>query len=432
MTSPLLGSAYRGYLYSYPHKLSYREIEPSLDLEEAWRDERKEALFLYAHVPFCRIRCGFCNLFTTASGDQGMVKAWIRALAREAGAWSDALPGARFAQWALGGGTPTYLEPDELDQVFGILRGLAGSLDLLPGSVEVSPHTATPDRLALIAEAGTTRVSMGVQSLVPAEVRAAQRPQQPAEVIAAVEAIRAAKIPILNLDLIYGLPGQTPESWIASLRGVLEWEPEELFLYPLYVRPLTGMAMRQVEPGDQRLELYRIGRSLLQDAGYEAHSMRLFRKRDLDATPATYRCQEDGMVGLGVGARSYTRSLHHASRYAVGTQGVRSIIESYSADPHPERITWGIRLDEEEQRRRWLILSLLCRPGASIVEYRARFGADLLADYPQLQLLLDGGLALHRDQRLILTDQGMERSDAIGPWLISPQVRARMGEAELV
>lgn len=118
---------------------------------------------------------------------------------------------------------------------------MGADLSAVPLSVETSPSTATADRLAVLADRGTTRVSIGVQSFVDAEARAAVRPQHRSEVEAALGRIREAGIPVLNIDLIYGIEGQTEDTWRTSLDAALAWSPEELYLYPLYVRPLTGL-----------------------------------------------------------------------------------------------------------------------------------------------------------------------------------------------
>ena len=203
------------------------------------------------------------------------------------------------------------------------------------------------------------RISIGVQSFVEAEVAAAGRAQRTADVETALDRIRAAGFPTLNVDLIYGLPGQTVASWRASLRASLRWAPEELYLYPLYVRPLTGLARwgRQAEDG-LRLACYREGRDLLLAEGYEQVSMRMFRRR-IAAAGGTeegpvYCCQEDGMVGLGCGARSYTRALHYSTDYAVAASAVREVIADYAARDEATFAfaDYGCELDDAEQRRR--------------------------------------------------------------------------------
>ncbi len=152
----------------------------------------------------------------------------------------------RFAQAAVGGGTPTLLPAPLLARLLDRTAAALGcQLAAIPTSVETSPGTATADRLAVLAERGVSRISIGVQSFDEGEALALARRQRPGEVAAALDRIRAAGPADLNLDLIYGIPGQTVTSWEFSLRQALRWRPEELYLYPLYVRPLTGLAARR-------------------------------------------------------------------------------------------------------------------------------------------------------------------------------------------
>src|SRR5262249_2986370 len=160
------------------------------------------------------------------------------------------------------------------------------------------------------------------------ETKAVARPQPPDVLEAALERLRAAAFPVLNVDLIYGLPGQTVNSWLASVETALRYRPEEMYLYPLYARPLTGLGRWEPEGPDLRLACYREGRALLLERGYWQVSMRMFRAGHApgEEGPA-YCCQDDGMVGLGCGARSYTRGLHYSTEYAVRGRGVREILE---------------------------------------------------------------------------------------------------------
>jgi oxygen-independent coproporphyrinogen III oxidase len=154
--------------------------------------------------------------------------------------------------------------------------------------------------------------------------------------------------------------------------------------------------------------------------------MRMFRARHApeDHGPA-YRCQEDGMVGLGCGARSYTRALHYGSEYAVGGRGIRAILDDYTARPDVafELADHGCLLGEDDQRRRHVIQSLLSGEGLDRAGYLRRFGTDPFDDLPVLADLEGLGLAIRSADRLALTDSGLERSDAIGPWLYSDRVR---------
>ncbi|MFE3095086.1 STM4012 family radical SAM protein [Streptomyces sp. NPDC059248] len=434
---------YLHYVYAYPHKTAYRPLgDDRPGLGALWAGERKDALSLYLHIPFCEIRCGFCNLFTRIGAPDELTTRYLDALDRQATAVRDALGDdgpVRFAAAAFGGGTPTFLTADELERLCDIAEKRMGAdLTAIPLSVESSPSTATADRLAVLAARGTTRLSVGVQSFVAEEARAAVRPQRTAEVEAALGRIRDSRIPVLNIDLIYGIGGQTARSWRYSLDAALAWRPEELYLYPLYVRPLTGLDRRARESDREwdarRLALYRQGRDHLLTHGYEQVSMRMFRRTDAPGAgaargPDDYACQTDGMIGLGCGARSYTSRLHYSFDYAVGASEVRGIIDDYTRTEDFGRAEVGFAMDPRESRRRHLLQSLLQARGLAVAEYRERFGRDPGDDFgPELARFtalgwLDpaapGGL-------LRLSPEGLAHSDALGPELFSPAVRARM------
>ena len=285
----------------------------------------------------------------------------------------------------------------------------------------------------MLAEHGVHRLSIGVQSLVPAETRALARPQDPTEVHRALDAMTAAGIPRRNVDLIYGIDGQAPVTFLSSIDEVLRHEPEEVYLYPLYVRPLTGLGRSTRSWDDVRHELYVVGRDHLLAHGYEQRSMRGFVRADVaDPDGPDYDCQDDPMVGLGVGARSYTASVHHSRDFAVGRAAVAGIVDRYLAATVDElrHADHGFRLDLDERRRRWSIKSLLRHPGLDRAGYRTRFDGDVLADLPELLTFVERGWIEEvggPSGDLRLTVEGMGWSDHIGPALGSDRVR-RLGE----
>src|SRR5436190_20641717 len=113
-------SPYQSYVYAYPHKTAYRTFDPPLNLRELWANEERAALFLYLHIPFCEMRCGFCNLFTTANPKEDLEAAYLDAVERQARRVRAALGSASFARLAIGGGTPTYLMPAALHRMFDV------------------------------------------------------------------------------------------------------------------------------------------------------------------------------------------------------------------------------------------------------------------------------------------------------------------------
>lgn len=433
--SPLLTqSPYQSYVYSYPHKTAYRSF-PARSLSEIWATEKRDALFLYIHIPFCEMRCGFCNLFTTVNHNDDVINQYVRAVQRQAQHVKAALGDAQFARFALGGGTPTQLPIAALEAVLDVAEDTMGArLAEMPISVEVSPETATFEKLQLLRDRGTDRISIGVQSFVDREVLATQRRQTSVQVQATLTRIREAGFPTLNLDLIYGLPGQTIDTWLHSIQAALQFQPEEIYLYPLYVRPLTGLGLSDRQWDDSRLACYRAGRDFLRAEGYTQVSMRMFRSHQaIESSRPIYCCQADGMVGLGCGARSYTRSLHYSNDYAVNAKEIRSIIEQYVTrdDTAFAVADYGFELDREEQQRRFILLSLLSEEGLNCLAYCDRFGSDALTDFPELQQLIDWNLAYPQTNLLVLTELGIERSDAIGPWLFSHRVHSLMNQCTL-
>ena len=442
LTQPVrLGEPYQGYVYAYPHKTAYRRLDPPRPLREVWAAEPTSGLFLYVHVPFCTMRCGFCNLFTTPNPKSGLVALYLDALRRQAEVVRAAIPDARFVRFAVGGGTPTFLNEDELSALFDVAEQIMGAdLRAIAPCVEASPDTLTASKVELLKTRGVGRVSLGIQSFIEQEAADSGRPQSRREVDAALGLLTEADFPTLNLDLIYGLPDQTVETWLYSVRQALVCCPDELYLYPLYVRPLTGLGRARQKQDDIRLTCYREGRELLLAEGYEQVSMRMFQRitpanrlRKLPGGPngPVYCCQEDGMIGLGCGARSYTRGLHYALDYAVAPREIKAIIADY-LDPDADFAVaaHGFLLDSGEQRRRYLLQSFLNVEGLDVSRYITRFGSDPADDFPGLRTFADLGLLEHEGGIWRPTATGLEWSDALGPWFFSEQVRKLMEEYE--
>ncbi|WP_433707354.1 STM4012 family radical SAM protein [Paenibacillus illinoisensis] len=427
---------YRSYLYSYPHKTAYRELDPPLPLGPLWERENTDTYFLYMHIPFCAARCGFCNLFTLPDRRDDTHERYVDALERQAKQWAPLTSRRPYSRFAIGGGTPTLLNEVQLNRLFDIAENVMG-LDPAHASIsiETSPDTVTEGKLALLKERSVDRVSMGIQSFIEAEAAAIYRPQKPQEVERALEKLARYNFPLLNLDLIYGLPGQTVESWLYSLERVLSYEPGEIFIYPLYTRENTIVKPEDIQRQgpDIRMELYTAARETLKSRGYVQYSMRRFAKESSSHASKEllpYSCQEEGMVGLGCGARSYTSEVHYASKYGVSYKATQSIIADYVAAERYDVADYGIVLSREEQKRRFILKALLHREGLTLDDYLQRFGSEVMTDYAWLSELLTEGMAVieqeNEHQVLRLTEEGLGYSDAIGDWLISAEIREQM------
>lgn len=428
----LSASRYVGYTYAYPHKTAYRPFAQPLPLTGLWAEEPPGATFLYVHVPFCEMRCGFCNLFTRARPQADLQEAYVRAVERQAEQVAEVVGPRPVEVFAFGGGTPTQLSVAQLRRLLELPeRHFARSIADRPTSVETSPETASAAHLAQLSAFGIERISIGVQSFIPSELKALGRPLGVEQNVSALDRIRATDLAILNLDLIYGIQGQTVKSWLESLQRALTYHPEELFLYPLYVRALTGLGRRDGAWQDLRPAMYEAARAQLLESGYVQRSMRSFVRADL-ATPATpYRCQADGMIGLGCGARSYTDKLHYSSEWAVGARGVKEILEAWVHRQDYTHAEYGYRLDELERRTRHVLQSILHVEGIERSWYFERFGADVLEHFPLLSELSARDLATVDAGRVALSAQGLAWSDAIGPALYTGAVISQMEAFDL-
>ncbi|MEZ4460142.1 MAG: STM4012 family radical SAM protein [bacterium] len=374
-------------------------------------------------------------MFTMAKPKLEFEQSYMDVLERQARLTRAALPDAKFARLAIGGGTPTHLMRLTLCAPFAVVnRTMGADARTIPTSVEMSPETLTPEKIRLPARAWHRPRQHRYPELCRGRnTRGSVPPQDPKVAHRALDMMRSADFAAMNIDLIYGIEGQTPDTFAHSIHQALKFSPEEIYLYPLYVRPLTGLGNSPRAWEDMRFALYLRGRDELLDAGYEQVSMRMFRRPGEGVDGPIYCCQSDGMVGLGAGARSYTSDLHYCTDYAVGRRGVVSILEDFVArsDAQLAQIDYGMRLNTEEQRRRFVILSILSHEGLSDADYAARFKAQPMDDFPELVELVAANLATKTNSVLRLTSEGVGWSDAIGPWLYSATVRDACQEFEL-
>jgi oxygen-independent coproporphyrinogen-3 oxidase len=434
------GSAYGrvGYVYGYPHKKAYRPLEAPRTPREVWRDEPRRCLSCYVHLPFCTMRCSFCNLFTHVPGDEEPADAYLDALTRQMAHYADVLRPATFRNLYLGGGTPTYLSVAQLRRLVAALWDFLGIEPRATMScIEASPETLDEEKVAALRELGFLRLSLGIQSFVEQELRHVNRRFTFAQNRAAVETVGRAGFPFFNIDLIYGLPGQTGASWRYSLERAIDSPATSLFLYPLYVRPLTGLDRRRDLPPapapPEMGRLYDVALERLTAVGFRQVTMRQFRRDPgaalvgikRDAEDLEYRCQRDGLLGLGAGARSYTRALHYSTPWRMVARNIRAVIADYEGAWRSDDalIRHGFALDADEQRCRFVILSLLY-DGLDCAAFADAFAADARALFaPQWQALFAEGCVHDDGAALRLTARGVRHSDVVGHLFFSDRVR---------
>ena len=271
---------------------------------------------VYVHVPFCLTRCHYCD-FVTYTGMEGLRRPYAAALGEEAAMAVAALgPEPPVATSVfVGGGTPTLLPAGDLGRLLARLRELLPFADGAEVTVEANPETVDAAMAEGLAGAGVTRVSMGAQSFDDRVLAGLGRVHDAARVAAAVATLRAAGLAALNLDLIYGGPGEDAGSWSATLEAAIALEPEHLSAYALTIEPATKFGRlvasgRMAEPGEDDLaDRYEMACSALAAAGYHHYEVSNWARDSIDHLQAsrhnlTY-WRRGRYLGLGAGAHEF-------------------------------------------------------------------------------------------------------------------------------
>lgn len=415
-------SRYVSYMYSYPHKTAYRTLTPPVSLSPYLeRLEGREAS-LYFHVPFCAHKCGYCNLFSQQCCDAERISLYLHTMRRQAEQLSVAAQGLKFTSFAVGGGTPLILDEGQLEELFCLAELFGVHPSRVFTSVETSPEYTQKSVLSQLRARGVERLSMGVQSFNETELKKLKRRPGLGTVVGALENIVEAGFPQFNLDLIYGIEGQTVESFMRSLNTALTYRPNELFIYPLYVRPGTRINVRSTD--DIGYAIYKSARELLVGQGFVQTSMRRFVRRE--TTETEFSCGDEVMLSCGAGGRSYLGNLHYATPYAVRQQAIADEIDHYIRTTDFMTAANGFLLSTEEMQIRFIIKNLMYHRGVDLAEYEKRFGEK--PDRNLFREFTDRGWIEETGRIVRLTEEGMAYSDYIGQAFISPVVRKLMSE----
>ncbi len=447
---------YMQYMYSYPHKTAYGPLQ-GVSLREYAPLLAGGGHGLYLHVPFCQAKCGYCNLFSVTGQGRDAVDRYLDAVERQAAQYAEALAecDCQFSDLVIGGGTPLYLTERQLERVFILLTSY---FDIAPQSemvIETAPNQTTREKLAIIKRAGVTRVSMGIQSFSDRELAALRRGHTGEKAREALALLKEFEFRCVNVDFIYGIPGQTVESLLDSLKEALEFRPDEFFLYPLYVKHGVGLEREGVVLNPEAAyEQYLAASGYLKEAGFRQDSMRRFVRQkgsshqiedinraetmgghirvDRKKKREFSECGFGTSLALGCGGRSYLGNLHFCTPYAVDRRECLKRLEEYEKEEDYTRISHGILLSEDEVRRRYVIRHLFIRPGIKRRMYEKHFGSHMIKDFPLLSDWLNQGfIEWQQDEQeeiLALTERGLGLSDYLGPKLISPQIRKKMEE----
>jgi oxygen-independent coproporphyrinogen-3 oxidase len=378
-------------------------------------------LSLYVHIPFCESLCYYCacNKIITKHHDRAEV--YLRYLSREIDLHTAHCGlGQVVSQLHLGGGTPTFLTDDGLRELMAMLKR---SFMLAPGgeySIEVDPRTVNADRLAVLAELGFNRLSFGVQDFDPEVQKAVHRIQPAEQVFSLVESARSLGFESINVDLIYGLPRQTPESFDRTLAQVAQLRPDRIALYayahlPERFKPQRRIASVELPTAAGKVSMLSRSLDAFMGAGYVYVGMDHFalpedalavakRQGRLHRNFQGYSTQPDcDLIGLGVSAIGRVGATY--------SQNAKTLEEYYDLlDQGRLPVVRGLALTRDDLVRRAVIMALMCQgellfepmEQAWLIDFRQYFSSELV----QLEAMAEQGLVVLRPDGIEVTAMG--------------------------
>jgi oxygen-independent coproporphyrinogen-3 oxidase len=404
-------------------------------------------LSIYVHIPFCESLCYYCACNKIITRHHERAAPYLRYLSREVDLHTAQLGiGQTVTQLHLGGGSPTFLSDDELRELMGMLRR---SFTLAPGgeyAIEVDPRTVDASRLDTLAELGFNRLSFGVQDFDTSVQKAVNRLQPGEQVFDLVAAAREREFDSINIDLIYGLPRQNPESFDRTLAQVIKLRPDRIALYAYAHLPERFKPQRRIASVDlpsAAAKIAMLSRSLAAflAAGYVYVGMDHFalpndplaiakRQGRLHRNFQGYSTQPDcDLIGLGVSSIGRIGATY--------SQNAKTLEEYYDYLDHGRfPVVRGLGLSRDDLVRRSVIMSIMCQGEvlfesielAHLVDFRTYFAAEMEALHP----LADQGLVTLDDSGIQVTATGWFFVRAVAMvfdrYLQSDRTRARFSK----
>lgn len=410
---------------SYPTADRFHERFTAPDLirllEARSTAEAGKPLSLYFHIPFCDTVCYYCACNKIVTKDRSRAQTYLADLDREMALVSAHLTGSRkVAQMHWGGGTPTFLAPDEIRTLCAAIRSrfeLAADGEF---SIEIDPRRIAPELIALLASEGFNRISLGVQDFDPEVQRAVNRIQSFEETASIVSAARANGFRSVSLDLIYGLPLQSPERFSATLDRVLDLAPDRLALYnyahlPQHFPPQRRIREEDLPSPEAKLEILGLAIARLTEAGYLYIGMDHFAKPEDELAVA----QRDGglyrnfqgysthsgcdLLGFGVSAIGQP-----GAAYCQNEKSLEAYHEALEAGRLP--VARGTLMSRDDELRYAVIQALMCDFALDFAAIGKRWDiafADYFAtELAELTVHAGDGLCSLDGQGLRVTDSG--------------------------
>ena len=371
-------------------------------------------LGFYVHVPFCTVKCSYCD-FNSYAGIEDMQAEWLAAALVEAKLWAPRLMGRRVSTIFIGGGTPSLLSGDSVSRLLDEIRRRIDIDQDAEITLEANPESVEPERLNAYREAGVNRISMGVQSLDASELVFLDRIHSAARAEWAFETIRSAGFDNVNLDLIYGLPCQSLETWQSTVERVLGWNghgPDHLSCYALTVEEGTPLAARvtagrviEADP-DLVADIADWTSERLMRAGFEQYETSNYARDGLRCEHNLIYWRNQEYAAIGPGAHGFV----DGARYQV-VRSPRVYIDRLRPDHElgqvPEGLPSPAIVGAERPSERENLIDTLTS-GLRLMEGVDESSLpDTYDEFrPTLDWAVDSGLARRADGRLSLTRRG--------------------------
>lgn len=393
---------------SYPTALEFSEDYGPVDHRQrlaAAGTRHSDPLSMYVHLPFCATRCSFCACHVVVSSRDELAEAYLARLEREITLVADALGTDRkIVQYHWGGGTPTHHPPDRLVALHERVLDRFHLADDAEVAIEVDPRVTTRAHLVALRSMGFNRISLGVQDLDPEVQRRIGRGQTRDETAALYTAARELGFMSINLDLVYGLPGQDEATLATTLDEVIAWKPDRLAVYSFAYVPWMRPHQKRIDEADlpeSRTKFGLLARVMttLTDAGYDQIGMDHFALPD-DELAIAARTGSLTRTFMGYTTKRGTETV------ALGTSGISDIdgvyaqnhrrLASYyeAVDTGELPVERGYALDADDRLRRDVITELMCNGVVDLDAAGVRHGVDATEYFhPELtELAAVGGL----------------------------------------
>jgi oxygen-independent coproporphyrinogen-3 oxidase len=371
---------------------------------------------LYVHVPFCVGKCGYCDFYSVVVSDDA-VRAYLDAVAAELRMTADVLGGCAKTVY-VGGGTPTSLDADELDELLRAVLAHVDAKRIEEFTVEANPGTLSREKLLVLESRGVNRLSLGAQSFNDRLLAVLGRRHRRDDVGRAVELAREAGLANLSLDLIFGVPTGTVAEWRSDLDEALSLDVPHVSAYSLTYEEGTPLA-RAVEEGAYRrlgeeddLRMYEETIETLTSAGFEHYEVSNFARRGFACRHNEIYWANESYLGVGPAAVSY-----------IGGERRRSVA---SVPQYAERLSRGElpvdfreRLKPEQRARETAVMNLRRTRGMDLDEFRRHTGFDAMEMFgKELQSLAADGLVEMTPDSVRLTRKGLFVADSVLAMLV--------------